>query len=212
MTDYSELKRLAEASMGEWYEIGELRCEDRSGYINGLHHDDEYFIAAANPAAVLALIAELEQARLAGSLAYNSDGYKAVLDERDQLKAVNFDYQLGSEAAQEEIARLKAEVVRLRSDNGAWRLTVEAERQIKRVISEEMERLKGPDFAAEIEALRKDAERYRWLRDQEALEGAIAILPVGVWVKPAMLCCIPFDSGQTTDSVVDAAMSKEAGQ
>lgn len=63
MTDYTELKRLAEASLGEWYEYGELRCEDRSGYINGLHHDDEYFIAAANPAAVLALIAENEALR-----------------------------------------------------------------------------------------------------------------------------------------------------
>ena len=61
MADYTELKRLAEASLGEWYEIGELRCEDRSGYINGLHHDDEYFIAAANPDAVLALIAENEE-------------------------------------------------------------------------------------------------------------------------------------------------------
>lgn len=63
MTDNTELKRLAEASLGDWYEVGELRCEDRSGYINGLHHDDEYFIAAANPAAVLALIAENERVK-----------------------------------------------------------------------------------------------------------------------------------------------------
>lgn len=63
MSDNTELKRLAEASLGDWYEVGELRCEDRSGYINGLHHDDEYFIAAANPAAVLALIAENERVK-----------------------------------------------------------------------------------------------------------------------------------------------------
>jgi hypothetical protein len=61
MTDYSELKKLAENALGDWYESGELRYEDRSGYTCGLHHDDEYFIAAANPAAVLALIAENEK-------------------------------------------------------------------------------------------------------------------------------------------------------
>lgn len=65
MIDHTELKRLAQASLGEWYAFGELRCEDRSGYINGLHHDDEYFIAAANPAAVLSLIAENEALRSA---------------------------------------------------------------------------------------------------------------------------------------------------
>lgn len=65
MADYTELKRLAEAcTIGEWYLAGELRYEDRrSGDLHGLHHDDERFIAAANPTAVLALIAENERVK-----------------------------------------------------------------------------------------------------------------------------------------------------
>lgn len=92
MSDYTQLKRLAEASLGEWYEIGELRYEDRSGYINGLHHDDEYFIAAANPAVVLALIADLDEARngMKHSCAIRlKKGIERLEAERDQLKAEN---------------------------------------------------------------------------------------------------------------------------
>lgn len=63
---------------------------------------------------------------------------------------------------------------------------------------------------AEAEALRKDAERYRWLREQEAKDG-IAVLPVGRWNMPALLCTTPFDSPEMVDSAVDAAMAaKEA--
>lgn len=87
MTDNTELKRLAEASLGDWYEVGELRCEDRSGYINGLHHDDEYFIAAANPAAVLALIAE--NYRLESEAEYAAAGFDAAREEVARLKSEN---------------------------------------------------------------------------------------------------------------------------
>lgn len=68
MSDYSELKRVAEAATpGPWYQHG--------GIMQVLSHDcetvcetfeddgecpDAQFIAAANPAAVLALIAENE--------------------------------------------------------------------------------------------------------------------------------------------------------
>lgn len=54
MSDYAELRRLAEASKcgfsGEWY-----RVED----IDGLHFDD--FIAAASPKVVLGLLARIEE-------------------------------------------------------------------------------------------------------------------------------------------------------
>ncbi|MBA6142321.1 hypothetical protein H4B97_07515 [Pseudomonas juntendi] len=63
--DKEQLKSLAEASLtGDWYEAGDLRYEDRrTGDIHGLHHDDDRFIAAAGPATVLALLAEVEQLR-----------------------------------------------------------------------------------------------------------------------------------------------------
>lgn len=64
MADITKLKALAETvTAGEWYEPRDLRFEDRkTGELHGLHHDDEYFIAAANPAAVLGLIESEQEA------------------------------------------------------------------------------------------------------------------------------------------------------
>lgn len=107
MTDYTELKRLAEAATpGPWYQHG--------GIMQVLSHDcetvcetfeddgecpDAQFIAAANPAAVLALIAENEQ------LAKN---YKSLCDSVAHLNAA-------STSAGDEVARLKAECEGLRA-------------------------------------------------------------------------------------------------
>lgn len=65
MADIEKLKALAEkAGPGSWYEAGELRYHcSRSGDTHGLHHDEDRFIAAASPAAVLELIAEVERLR-----------------------------------------------------------------------------------------------------------------------------------------------------
>lgn len=58
-----DLKALAEAAgSDEWYAAGDLRyCDDKTGETHGLHHDDGRFIAAASPAAILALLAEIER-------------------------------------------------------------------------------------------------------------------------------------------------------
>lgn len=185
MNDITKLKALAEAACprDEWYEQGDLRyCDDKTGETHGLHHHDAAFVESASPAAVLELIERIERLEGDGDLSY-----AVVLAERRQLKAENFDLGAGRQAAEDEIARIKAENESLRQQ-----LAIPS------------------DVLADCEALRLDAERYRWLREQEALEGGIAILPVGLWVKPAMVCTTPFDSGEMTDSVVDAAMSKEA--
>ena len=65
MADIEKLKALAEkAGSGNWYEAGELRYHcSRSGDTHGLHHDEDRFIAAATPDAVLELIAEVERLR-----------------------------------------------------------------------------------------------------------------------------------------------------
>jgi|GEM_PF-1562144 len=60
----------------------------------------------------------------------------------------------------------------------------------------------------QVRRMAKDAERYRWLREQEAVDG-MAILPIGKWVKPAMLITTPFDSPEMVDSVIDAALQGE---
>lgn len=94
-----------------------------------------------------------------------------------QLRAVNFDYEIGKRAADEEIARLKAEIAR------------STEREIHQL--------------AEIEGLRKDAERYRWLR-----HGHGGFVEVVEWIGPHATGMI----GEDLDALVDALMSKEPSQ
>ncbi|MBJ2237041.1 hypothetical protein JFT61_19705 [Pseudomonas fluorescens] len=67
------------------------------------------------------LKAELEKAQLIGRLAYNFDGYKAVLDERDQLRAEVAGLKTGYEAYERVNAELKAECESLRKDAERWR-------------------------------------------------------------------------------------------
>ncbi len=148
MSDYSKLKELAEAATpGPWYQHG--------GIMQVLSHDcetvcetfeddgecpDAQFIAAANPAAVLALIAENERLQqreqdLSASVKYwfNACGGKQFeagvkhadeaaskyIDEhwrrqRDQLRAENAGLRTGYEAYERVNAELRAEVEGLR--------------------------------------------------------------------------------------------------
>lgn len=119
--DKAQLKSLAEDSLtGDWYEAGDLRYEDRkTGDIHGLHHDDDRFIAAAGPATVLALLAEIErlereadQAKADGADAFGLAQGRA--DTIDQLKAENEDYKSGQERYEQIIDDLKAENEALR--------------------------------------------------------------------------------------------------
>lgn len=86
--DIEKLEALAKASAGEWYEVGELRYEDRkSGDLHGLHHDDERFIAAANPAAVLELTQKIRD--LQSSVSGLKTGYEAYERVNAELRAEN---------------------------------------------------------------------------------------------------------------------------
>lgn len=94
--DKANLKALAEASgLDQWYSAGDLRyCDDKTGEIHGLHHDDSRFIAAASPATVLALLAEIERLdresqNLSNQLGHCDRERRVFRAERDQLKAEN---------------------------------------------------------------------------------------------------------------------------
>ncbi len=68
MTDLNkqELRRLAEMASPayEWYAPCDLRyADDKTGEVHGLNHDDDSFISAANPAAILSLLDEVEALR-----------------------------------------------------------------------------------------------------------------------------------------------------
>lgn len=122
--DKEQLKSLAEASLtGDWYEAGDLRYEDRkTGDIHGLHHDDDRFIAAAGPATVLALLAEVEQLRDSHEQVctnYNRVSFASEErgNERDQLKADNEVLRSAAMTAREFIIH-EAEVRGLLDENG----------------------------------------------------------------------------------------------
>ncbi|WP_440064356.1 hypothetical protein ACTAB2_01940 [Pseudomonas syringae] len=122
--DIEKLEALTKKSLGEWYELGELRYEDRSGYTHGLHHDDDNFITTTTPAAVLELTQTIRD--LQSSVSGLKTGYEAY-------------------------ERVNAEL------------------------------------RAECEALRKDAQRYRWIENPFA--GLFGV--------------------ESLDKYIDAAMSKE---
>lgn len=98
MTDYAELKRLVDRVLTDHRFCGD---ENHKALADGVlaliaekdsahkHWQNESNNVQALVAEVCRLKAELEKVQLIGRLAYNFDGYKAVLDERDQLKAEN---------------------------------------------------------------------------------------------------------------------------
>ncbi|WP_256581044.1 MULTISPECIES: hypothetical protein [unclassified Pseudomonas] len=189
MSNYEKLKELAEAaSEGAWvqdaFEVVSDGIEDRR-VARCSWLTDAQFIAAANPAAVLALIAENERLQqreqdLSASVKYwfNACGGKQFeagvkhadeaaskyIDEhwrrqRDQLRAENAGLRTGYEAYEQVNAELKAEVEGLNDEyDKAWRHDLNDKKNVQ-VLAAELARL-----SAENEALRKDAGRYRWLR------------------------------------------------
>lgn len=148
MTDYTELKRLAESA------------DLVGGYISapdfeeiGLNADDAAFAAAANPAAVLALIAE-----------------------NVQLKALIADPEFPPKHARRLIAQLRQELSDL------WPM--------------------HNSLKADNEALRQDAERYRWLRDSsESIHQFYLSTPI--WFTGVKF------SKENVDSTIDSAMGKD---
>jgi hypothetical protein len=100
MTDLNkqELRWLAEAARyGEWYKSGDLRChDDRTGETHGLDHDTDRFIAAANPAAILALLDECER----------------LHTENDEIKYLSLDDQRRRMEAEKECDQLRADLER----------------------------------------------------------------------------------------------------
>ena len=122
MTDYTELKRAAEAaSQGRWNQDGfDVQNDDINDYrvarCNRLA--DAKFIAAANPAAVLALITENERLERLALDSVNAEhaaniDLESICAERDQLHAESAGLKTGYEAYERVNAELKAGVERL---------------------------------------------------------------------------------------------------
>lgn len=163
MTDYSELKKAAEACGPLPWRLIEcgltrLGVRDDHGYIAfmDISHPAKYgpcpdreakarFIGHATPATVLALIAENERLRRAEK--NDAIAYKAAIERQQELRAE-------CEAIRKDLDSHKRMLLAAAVGIGS----------IGEALGAEMD-----DDASEIEGLavelRKDAERYRWLRD-----------------------------------------------
>ncbi len=133
-----DLKALAEAaSQGYWVQEGfEVQNDDVEDYrvAHCRSHADAAFIAAASPAMVLALLAQIERLKA---------GVDSDWAEVERIQGIYTEQFRKARA-------LRIERDQLKTDNEAWRLTLEAERRIKRITADEIGKLK-----AENEALRK---------------------------------------------------------
>jgi regulator of replication initiation timing len=214
--DKAKLKALAEAATpGPWFwDKGEDPLPHTYGIADGSDEEqmvvnqefgiefkeDAYFIAAANPATVLELLAEIDQ-----------------LQDSSKMRAVR--------SLRGDVADLLAERDQLKAENEALKATLATERlsgfaaafyQIAEAVGVTGERAATPEqvFNGEvmpaIEAMRKDARRYRWT----STEGNWVARFHGKWRAHVGEYgdAQPTDWYPSREEAIDAAMSKEAGQ
>lgn len=209
MNDYTELKRLAEAAAKHgWYQSGAF------GLSRITEESEESFVVAASPAAVLALIAENERLK---SVSNFQEAVACVFDFA-KIAAANtgcrdWDEQLDEfagdviEFAPEykrqwlDIVKLAADNERLKADFSSMRGSLKANAaSIKKLIKDGRRAAREIDqLKAENETMRKNSERYVWLRDKsENLHGFYLSTPL--WMTGVRF------SKQNVDDTIDAAM------
>lgn len=107
----------------------------------------------------------------------------SILDELEALRASVHGLKTGYEACEQVNAELRAECEKLRKYGEEFASLAERRRE-------------------QVEALRKDAERYQWLRDEsESIHQFYLSTPI--WFTGVKF------SKENVDSTIDAAMSKE---
>lgn len=168
MTDHSELKRLAERV---------IAIEATQDELIQLAWDE--FEAAANPAAVLALIAENER------LQKFEAAYTEWSAKTDWVQETIQGYELGMH---------RADVLHKRCRDGAFHQQAQADR-IK-------------ELMAEAEVLSKDAQRYRWLRSRESSDDPEISVTRWAQLSPDRATG-EAPRLEALDAAIDAAMSKE---
>lgn len=171
MIDYSELKRLASLAKNWSGEIGEddwytACCFDKPKF----SVLDAEFIAKCEPGSVLALIAENE--RYLKLVERMVDQY-VPLTELEGVPGHSRVVELVEVVAERD--QLKTEVEGLLAQHGRDSAELRSLCQARDDARKERDPLK-----AEVEALRKDAERYRWLMSDAVMNGTLGIF--GGWI------------------------------
>ncbi|MDN5390720.1 MAG: ead/Ea22-like family protein [Pseudomonas sp.] len=211
MADHADLKKLAEDAV-------------IFAGINGeISYAQEQFIAAANPAAVLVLLDELESAQKKIDQAWNRstpalDGYiPGAMDawKRPVKQHLPYDFSgnPGDSAIQycngwnDSGGYWKSHCSDLQAQIDGLKTGFEAYEQVNAGLKAEVARSTEREILqlAEIESLRKDAERYRWLRIADWWRS-----PVCVIRNPKEQAKLGSDcpSGDRLDAAIDAAMGK----
>ena len=211
MADHADLKKLAEDAV-------------IFAGINGeISYAQEQFIAAANPAAVLVLLDELESAQKKIDQAWNRstpalDGYiPGAMDawKRPVKQRLPYDFSgnPGASAIQycngwnDSGGYWKSHCSDLQAQIDGLKTGFEAYEQVNAGLKAEVARSTEREILqlAEIESLRKDAERYRWLRIADWWRS-----PVCVIRNPKEQAKLGSDcpSGDRLDAAIDAAMGK----
>lgn len=211
MADHADLKKLAEDAV-------------IFAGINGeISYAQEQFIAAANPAAVLVLLDELESAQKKIDQAWNRstpalDGYiPGAMDawKRPVKQHLPYDFSgnPGASAIQycngwnDSGGYWKSHCSDLQAQIDGLKTGFEAYEQVNAGLKAEVARSTEREILqlAEIESLRKDAERYRWLRIADWWRS-----PVCVIRNPKEQAKLGSDcpSGDRLDAAIDAAMGK----
>ncbi|MDG9784947.1 hypothetical protein [Metapseudomonas otitidis] len=202
--DKAELRRLAEAcAYGDWFETGDLMHFDgKTGETHGLNAEDERLIAAATPARILALLNECESLHSALGASDEIKAEPAGDYETLRKQFMSLLMMANSKCRQVKYWREQSNHVQQQKiwENAA---NVNAERDTNAMLTESL--LKAEES---LEEFRKDAERYRWIRDQHNNPmGAfgVADLGMGEWT----IIEVVMDTGQhDLDAAVDAAMQE----
>lgn len=211
MTDYSDLKLLAEAATPGPWKAQHPNAGQRGSEVAGadglnqvcaeLGPTNSLYIAAANPAAVLALIAENERlnALWGGRPAYRTPEYESKRDSmwrRAHMVAVAKGYDHINMA----IAAAPKACTACDGCGGEWQSG-----GAPNSICETCKGSRGKTLEAENVDLRKDAERYRWLKDKNSDPSIVSSSEKHAkYFFEFMLC------GDDLDTVIDAAMSKKS--
>ncbi|ENA3208005.1 TPA: hypothetical protein L5V32_003267 [Pseudomonas aeruginosa] len=137
---------------GEYSDFIDVRISDYSAFDE---HDDELgqWIAAANPQAILKLIAEVERLCIGLKGDFDLDAWLDWSKEKEQIKAEI-----------EALRRFAAEVYQVLGALDAPENVLDNASDAANGVPLRHETLL-PFFADDYESMQKDAARYRWLRD-----------------------------------------------
>ena len=210
MSDYSELKRVAEEliAANDLFFNESPQCNEVG---DAWSLADDRFTEAASPEVILALIAENEALKgphdwlaedLIKELVDNAQSFQDNSDHGDSDP-----FAIVLLAAASRIRRQEVSIERFRAENAGLKTGYEAYEQVHAGLKAEVARSTEREILqlAEIESLRKDAERYRWLRIADWWRSPVCVLR-----NPKEQAKLGSDcpSGDRLDAAIDAAMGK----